>query len=456
MMTGMDLIRDWRGVWILTLLATLFTCTLARCALNGYEDCRGHQQLRRRRQACTEEDNVRFDTVATYGVQATHALLYWTMLRQSTNCAVGHYKVTLTRIEYRACPSSSIWSRDVTIMAQRSPMNVTGLEPYATYNIRVTAESANGFVLASAGIISLTTGTATPPPVNITRVEEGPTSITLHWMPITCANVGGDFNYYDVSLGGSRHLMLQGMNTSSTQVLELEPCTSYRLAIRAMVSGKLGRESTQTVSTTSLSASLVNLRVVHVNSTSIKVRWTERGSCLSQNRKTSVLVTYQLIRRESCPRHSVGDTEQLSKSVTGRRVVLAGLEPSSTYRITVTDANNQSTEIEGTTSSGVLVDSAEISQVNSTAVSMRWVVRGGCPDQTSTAQVRVTHQLIRREACPTTAVYNRPVMGQYVTQSHVVLTGLEPYATYRISVESASVTEVLATTSIAGILTFGY
>ncbi|XP_072172517.1 phosphatidylinositol phosphatase PTPRQ-like [Diadema setosum] len=449
-MAGMDLIRDWRGVWILTFLVTLFSCTLAHCALNGYEDCGGHQRLRRRRQACTVEDNVRFDTFATYGVRATSAMIYWIMHYQSINCAVDHYKVTLTRIEHRACPSSAMSSRDMIYVAKGSSrMEVTGLDPYTTYNVRVTAESANNFVLADAGIISLNTQRTAPPPVNITRVEVGPASITIHWMPLTCANVGGDFNYYDVTLGESRHLMLQGLSTSSTQFLQLEPCISYSLSIRAMASGQPGSASTRIASTTSLSVSVVSPQVVQVNSTSLKVKWTEHGSCPGQKRKPSVLVSYQLIRRVACPRHSVGDNEQISRSVTGRRVVLTGLEPYSTYRITVTGANNQSTEVEATTSNGVLVDSAEMSQANSTAVAVRWVVRGGCPDQTSRPQVRVTHQLIRREACPTVVAYNQPVMSQYITQSPVVLTGLEPYATYRIRVVSASMAEVLLTTSSA-------
>ncbi|CAI8037864.1 Receptor-type tyrosine-protein phosphatase F [Geodia barretti] len=204
-------------------------------------------------------------------------------------------------------------------------MNLTGLEEDVEYNIRV-----RGFTSVAPGPYSdgMIEETGASPPTGVTAVQDGPTSITVSWVPSSDATgyivsyTGGSSNGSEtVSGGDTNSYTLTGLTNGQTYTISIVATSEYLFSDAATFEITLIPAPGQ-----------VLVSVSSITATSISLSWN-----VSSGRVASWEVVWRPTDR---------GTESTSGPLSGTTYTINQLDPSTIYILTV-----RATNVAGTTDS---------------------------------------------------------------------------------------------------------
>jgi len=170
--------------------------------------------------------------------------------------------------------------------------SISGLSPYSTYAVRVTAVNSAGNV-SSTWTQPTTTGQAAPSGFgrfDVEKVTNGQ-SIILSWnAPI---NPNGQITSYLIYENGSTNAVYQGLNRQF-EFLRLQPYTNYTVRLEACTAAGCARSLWQIITTAEIPpANQLSPTLVSVAANRVELGW---GNLLNPNGR---LFCYSVVRRMS-------------------------------------------------------------------------------------------------------------------------------------------------------------
>ncbi|XP_071496827.1 uncharacterized protein [Diadema antillarum] len=329
----MDLTKDWRCVWTLVFLVTLFACVLSGDS--------GDLTRKRRRAACIQHvqmnDQPEYLSSETYRPIALK--VSWTIFNNwqcrstSGTWRTVHYKIASTDLCPRDRPSEWTEIQSTYRNSYQRHAYLYNLKPHTTYNVKVTLHIGRG--LRESNTISFTTKAKPYAPgtiaLNSITNTEGK---QIRWGPVS---PGNGFEAYEVQLVRNNlpETCINITNASNTAVTfhDALPCVHYVFRVRVRKSGQnFGLWQKKNIAFYDLK---VNARHGSLSSEGARVSWTINPSC-HYTYHTS-LVHYRVASTDLCPRDSrewTNTTQNHYRNDQGSD--LHGLRPLTAYEAKVT------------------------------------------------------------------------------------------------------------------------
>ncbi|XP_071800003.1 uncharacterized protein [Asterias amurensis] len=294
-------------------------------------------------------------------------------------CLASSYYVTYEIINLDQCGEGD--QSGGSLNTTDTSTTVEGLHPYSTYRINVTSRNEAGDgPTKSKSAITTERSLGIVPTFNSSRVTYNTISIT--WNPIPCGSRGVRIDGYNVNLyrqGESRVLENRNnvQNTYTVQFDDLFPCTSYRIIVSALNTGKTTSSNRQEKTKPVAPEAVTGLNISRIQHDQLEVAWeapdTNRDNpCLA----TDYLVTYELTNLEQCREVDQADISSLTTPETS--IIIVGLKAYSKYRVNVISRNEAGNGALTTTSkitserSPQAAPTCNRSEVTASSISITW------------------------------------------------------------------------------------
>ncbi|XP_072042768.1 contactin-1-like [Amphiura filiformis] len=327
---------------------------------------------------------------AVASVSSSEIRMTWQPTSYSNDCRDTGYSVQYTLVNRDQCQVVEDSPKDASYSDSGTSLSSTlsGLLPYSTYSISVTAVNDAGPGESVTQVI--TTGPSPPTYIPLVTSSAGveTNSLTFTWDAVPCGQIRGDGLHYQYRLGKDNTPIVDSMSTTSYSIAfeNLTACSEYWFMVRAsnnVGDGSWSQQKTDSIDEvtydvtclhsdrpllfqsrqnntevsmtdqinlfkTQLSKTLdvlspgqlTDFAVASVLSSEIRMTW-QPTSYNNDCRDTGYNVQYTLLNRDQC--QVVEDSPKdasYSDSGTSLSSTLSGLLPYSTYSISVAAVND--------------------------------------------------------------------------------------------------------------------
>ncbi|XP_071953488.1 tyrosine-protein phosphatase Lar-like [Antedon mediterranea] len=240
-------------------------------------------------------------------------------------CEMLQYHIHLNLIKIDQCQSSD---RNQSFTVKEPNLDLLHMEPYSTYHVTISAESAAGIGPQTTVEIITPPKDATASPANVTiKNSTNPRALMFSWQEIPCGERRGVIQSYNYTLRNNSSVVEQDVvNTMSVTITHLIPCTSYTFTVSGRGSGRQGPNS-ETIS--AITAAEVPERVANIVVNETNLVWDAPSPLTCEMLQYHIHLN--LIKIDQC---QPSDRNQ-SLTVKEPNLDLLRLEPFSTYHVTI-------------------------------------------------------------------------------------------------------------------------
>ncbi|XP_071954170.1 phosphatidylinositol phosphatase PTPRQ-like [Antedon mediterranea] len=262
------------------------------------------------------------ERVANIGVNETN--LVWDAPSPLT-CEMLQYHIHLNLIKIDQCQPSD---RNQSFTVKEPNLELLRLEPYSTYHVTISAESAAGIGPRTTVEIITPPKDATASPANVTlKNSTNPQALVFTWQEIPCGERRGIIQSYNYTLRNNSSVVEQNVvNTMSVTITHLIPCTSYTFTVSGRGSGRQGPNSEIF---TAITAAEVPERVANIVVIETNLVWDAPSPLTCEMLQYHIHLN--LIKIDQCQ----PSDRNHSFTVKEPNLELLRLEPYSTYYVTI-------------------------------------------------------------------------------------------------------------------------
>ena len=212
-------------------------------------------------------------SLATSSITTTTATVSWTAPTDNGGSAITDYVVETSR-------DGTTWSAVPHTASTSTSMNLSGLAPGTTYQVRVATKTAVGTSETLSGSFTTTAG-APLAPQNLAAISIATTTLTLTW-DLPTSNGGSAITDYKVevsSTSGSSWTAIRhtASNSKAFNVTALSAGTTYQFRVSTINARGTSAATSALIVTTvgSAPSSPTTLRVSSTTTTTVTLSWTQ-------------------------------------------------------------------------------------------------------------------------------------------------------------------------------------
>jgi titin len=269
-------------------------------------------------------------TFAARSITTTTATLSWTAPTDNGGSAITDYVIETSR-------DGTTWSAVPHTASTSTSMNLSGLAPGTTYQVRIATKTAVGTSETLTGSFTTTAG-APLAPQNLAATSVTGTTLTLTWN-LPTSNGGSPITDYKIEVssnGGSSWSAIthSASNSRAFNVTGLAKGTSYRFRVSTITTiGTSAAPAVLSVTTVgNAPASPTTLKVTATTTTTVTLSWSQ-AAVVNGSAVRNYIVEYST--------NSGGTWTVVTKSVsTSKSLTISGFRTKSTYRFRVKSVND--------------------------------------------------------------------------------------------------------------------